>query len=84
MKLAHIVTDDGPSMSVYHEGSFYDLSEITGVDLEGSGSSFYFLIEKNMQKIGEFMAEEKYSSLLDLSPRSFQLPVPHINQIRDF
>ncbi len=84
MKLAHIVTDEGPSMSVFHEGAYFDLNEITGVDLEGSGNSFYFLMEKNLQKIRDFLKDGRQNSLLELSPKSFQVPVPYLNQIRDF
>lgn len=84
MRIGHIVTDGGPVFALCNEGKYYSLSEITGIDLENSGNSFYFLIEKNFQKISDFVSEGKEKSLLELIPKSYLVPVPHINQIRDF
>lgn len=84
MKIGHIVTEDGSIIALQHDGAFYSLSEIIGADLENSGNSFYFLIEKNLQKIREFISGGKHKSFMDILPKSFLIPVPHINQIRDF
>lgn len=84
MKLGHIVTGEGPVISLYHDGSYYDLSEITGIDLEESGNSFYFNIEKSLEKITGIVEQGKLESYLNINPKSFLLPFPKVNQIRDF
>lgn len=84
MKIGRIVTDDGPKTIVFHEGKYYDLSEIIGEDLERTDKSFFFSVQKNLEKAKEFMSQGKYTSLEDISPNSFLIPVPYVNQIRDF
>lgn len=84
MKIGHIVTEDGPVMALNHGGSYYDLSEIAGVGLEHTGNSFYFNVEKNLEKIKKFVSKGKFESLLSLSPQSYLIPIPIVNQIRDF
>ncbi len=84
MKIGHIVTEDGPAMALNHGGSYYDLSEIAGVGLEHTGNSFYFNVEKNLEKVRNFVSEGKLDSMLTLSPQSYLIPIPSVNQIRDF
>ena len=84
MKIARAITDDGPKTVIRHDSRYYDLSEITGVDLEGAGPSFFYIVQKNMDKIMEFLAQGKHEALQDIVPKSFLIPIPHVNQIRDF
>ncbi len=84
MKIGRAITDDGPKTVILHESRYYDLSEITGQDLENAGPSFFYIIQKNMEKIKDFLAQGKHESLLEVAPKSFLLPIPHVNQIRDF
>lgn len=84
MKIGHIVTEDGPVMALNHEGLFYDLSEITSVDLEYTGNSFYYNIEKNLKNINKFVSTGKLKPLLSISPQSYLIPIPAVNQVRDF
>lgn len=84
MKIGHIVTESGPVMALYHEGSYFDLSEITGVDMEYAGNSFYFNVEKNLERVQKFVSEGKLESMLEISPQSYLIPIPAVNQIRDF
>jgi fumarylacetoacetate (FAA) hydrolase len=84
MKIGRAITDDGPKTVILHESLFYDLSEITGVDLESAGPSFYYLIQKNIDKIRDFFAQGKQESLQDIIPKSYLIPTPLVNQIRDF
>ena len=84
MKIGRAITDDGPKTVILHDSRYYDLSEITGEDLENTGPSFFYFIQKNMEKIKEFLAQGKHESLEDIVPKSYLLPIPHVNQIRDF
>lgn len=84
MKIGRAIADDGPKTVILHEGRYYDLSEIIGEELEGTGPSFFYIIRKNMDKITDFISQGKCESLQDIIPKSFLLPVPHVNQIRDF
>lgn len=84
MKIGRAITDDGPKAVVFHDSRYYDLSEIIGEDLESTGPSFFYLVQKNMGRIGEFLEQGKHQSLQDIIPKSFLIPVPHVNQIRDF
>lgn len=84
MKIGHVVTDDGPRTVINHEGRHYDLTDIVGENFENSGKSFFFNIQKNMVRINEFINQGKLESLQEISPNSFSIPVPYVNQIRDF
>ena len=84
MKIGQVVTDDGPRIVVSHEGKHYDLGEITGEDLENSGKSFFFLVQKNLEKTRDFISSGKLEQMDEISPKSFLIPVPHVNQVRDF
>lgn len=84
MKIGRVVTDDGPKTVVCHEKKLYDLGEITGVDLENTDHSFFFTVEKNLDRIIEFIAQGKLEGLQEVSPNSYLVPIPYVNQIRDF
>ena len=84
MKIARAITDDGPKTVILYDSRYYDLSEITGVDMENTGPSFFYIIQKNMEKIRDFLSQGKHASLQDIVPKSYLLPIPHVNQIRDF
>lgn len=84
MKIGRIVTDDGPKTVVYSGKKYYDLSEIVGEDLELSGSSFFFSVGKHLDRINKLLSEGKLDSLGEVFPKSFLVPVPYVNQIRDF
>lgn len=84
MKIGHVVTDDGPKTVIFHGDRYYDLFDILGIDFEDSGKSFFFQIQKNMDRINEFVEQGKLESLQEITPNSFSVPVPYVNQIRDF
>lgn len=84
MKIGRAITDDGPKTVILHDSRYYDLSEIIGEDLENTGPSFYYIIQKNIEKIREFLSQGKHESMQDIVPKSYLLPIPHVNQIRDF
>lgn len=84
MKIGQVVTDDGPRMVILHKGKHFDLGEITGEDLLISGKSFFFQLQRNLVKIKDFVSSGKVEQLEEITPNSFLVPVPHVNQIRDF
>lgn len=84
MKISHIVTEDGPLIAAYHEDSYYDLNEITGTELDFSGNSFYSELTKYRERIKNRLNKDKPYKFLRANPKSFLIPVPRVNQIRDF
>ena len=84
MKIGCIATDDGPKAVVLHDKKYYDIAEIIGEDLIEAERSFFYSIQKNASKIHRFFAEEEFDNRQTCVPNSYLLPIPYINQIRDF
>lgn len=84
MKIGRVVTDNGPKTVIEVDSKYYDLSELAGEDLEEAGSSFFFTVQKHIGRINSMVEQGKLSSVEEVVPNSYLVPVPHVNQIRDF
>lgn len=84
MRIARVETEDGIRTVIAVGESFLDLGEIIGVPLEEQGKSFFSVVLKNLEKIRNFIADGHYSGITDHVPTSYLVPMPYINQIRDF
>lgn len=83
MRIARVETEDGIRTVIAVGESFLDLGEIVGTPME-EGKSFYATVLKNLEKIRNFIAEGHFSGITDHVPTSYLVPMPYINQIRDF
>ncbi len=84
MRIARINTDDGPKTVVVHGESFLDYYEIAGVDPGESPRTFFSAVSRSSGKVAAFLREGKLSEITDYVPSSYLVPIPMVNQIRDF
>ena len=84
MRIARVETEDGIRTVIAVGESFLDLGEIIGMPVEEQGRSFYSVVLKNLEKIRSFIADGHYAGITDHVPTSYLVPMPYINQIRDF
>ncbi|EQB67754.1 MAG: Fumarylacetoacetase [Thermoplasmatales archaeon A-plasma] len=84
MRIARINTEDGIKTVISIGGAFLDLGEIIGSPMDDPGRSFYGTVMKNTEKINSFISEGQFSAVTDHVPTSYLLPMPYVNQIRDF
>lgn len=84
MRIARINTDDGPKTVIVHGTLLLDFHEITGVDPGETPRMFFSSVSRNAGKVADFLKNEDATTITDYVPSSFMLPVPVVNQIRDF
>lgn len=84
MKIARIRSDEGRHIAVFGKERWIDLSTILNDSLENIERSFFSMIIKNREKIEKFIEETPSDGLVEVVPRSIMIPVPKVNQIRDF
>lgn len=83
MKLSRINSDEGPKVSVEHNGKHYDVGAILDLDPPDDSKSFYGWFNANSASLKNALSKgniERYQ----VSPLSYRIPVPALYQIRDF
>ncbi len=84
MKIARIRSDEGRSVAVYGKGRWIDLSTVLNDSIENIERSLFSVITKNREKIQKFIEETPSEEMVEVVPRTMLIPVPKVNQIRDF
>ncbi|MHB1812009.1 MAG: fumarylacetoacetate hydrolase family protein [Thermoplasmataceae archaeon] len=84
MKIARIRSDEGRSVAVFGKGRWIDLSTVLNDSIENIERSLFSVITKNREKIQKFIEETPSEEMVEVVPRTMLIPVPKVNQIRDF
>ncbi|WP_393972015.1 fumarylacetoacetate hydrolase family protein [Oxyplasma meridianum] len=84
MKVARIRSDEGRYVAVYGKDRWIDVSSILNDTVDNMEKSFFSTLTRNRDKILEFIDQTPSEDLEEVVPRSFLIPVPRVNQIRDF
>jgi len=84
MKVARIRSDEGRYIAVFGKDRWIDVSSILNDTAENIEKSFFSTLARNRERILKFIEETPSEDLVEVVPRTFLIPVPRVNQIRDF
>ncbi|MCL4342057.1 MAG: fumarylacetoacetate hydrolase family protein [Candidatus Thermoplasmatota archaeon] len=84
MKVARIRSDEGRYIAVFGKDRWVDVSSILNDTADNIEKSFFSTLTRNRDRILKFIEETPSEDLVEVVPRTFLIPVPRINQIRDF
>ncbi len=84
MKVARIRSDEGRYTAVFGKDRWIDVSSILNDTGENIEKSFFSILTRNREKISKFIEETSSEDLVEVVPRTILIPVPRVNQIRDF